>query len=106
MPHFDLVLALTAQVPTDAAQLWPWLVGILGGVVASLFALLLRSYDQATKRVDAVTELWRKADEERTRRITEEFAKKDAAILETSTEFARLMERVAHELRELNDRGR
>jgi uncharacterized membrane protein YcgQ (UPF0703/DUF1980 family) len=101
---YELLLLHAGQVPTEAADFWPWVVGILCGVVTTLFALLLRAYDTATKRVDAITELWRKSDDERTRRITEEFAKKDAVILETSTEFARMMERVVNELREFNDR--
>lgn len=96
---------VTAAVyKAEASGLWPYFAAIaaLSAVIVSLFGLLLKSWnDKERIYLDFI-----KADEEKGKRIAEEFEKKDKALLGVSTELATLMERVANELKQINDRGR
>lgn len=110
----------TAATPVDlAAQienpLWPYWVAIttMATVITALFGLLMKSNRDRT--VDArdhaeetkqANKAFLEATEERSKRVSEEFSKKDKALLDTSVEFAKLMERVANELARMNDGGR
>jgi len=87
---------------TEDSHLWPYFAAIsaLSAVVVALFGLLMRSWNDKEK----IYLDFRKADEEKNRRIAEEFEKKDKALLGVSTELATLMERVGNELKQLNDR--
>jgi hypothetical protein len=100
---------LTQQIPVDTEHpLWPYYAAIfvLATTVSFLFGLLMKQGSKFSARLEEIHENRLKMDEERSKRIHEEFEKKDKAILETSVEFARLMERVAAELAGLNDRDR
>lgn len=102
---FPLAAQVDPQVPTDH-PLWPYWVaiGALSTAVATLFGVVMRQNSNFAAKLEETHETHRKMAEERSRRISEEFSKKDKAILDTSVEFARLMERVAQELATLNDR--
>ena len=114
---FPTLLQLLASQPgTDVVSTdhpdWPYITAIvaLAGVTATLFGLLMKSTrDRQTdakshaEEIKGLNKGFNEAMEERSKRVSEEFAKKDKAILETSVEFARLMERVANELKAMND---
>jgi len=100
---------LTTQIPIDTEHhLWPYYtaIAVLATTVSFLFGLLMKQSSKFSSRLEEIHENRLKMDEERSKRISEEFEKKDKAILETSVEFARLMERVAAEIAALNDRER
>lgn len=89
---------------TEDSHLWPYFTAIaaLCTVVVALFGLLMKSW----KEKEQIYLDFRKADEEKSKRVAEEFEKKDKALLSVSTELATLMERVGNELKQLNDRVR
>lgn len=117
MGFLELLLQLAAQpaadvVSTDHAD-WPFITAIvaLAGVVATLFGLLMKSNRDRqadakahAEEIKALNKTHNEVLEERSKRVSEEFAKKDRAILEVSVDFAKLMERVAGELKTMNDK--
>jgi hypothetical protein len=103
-----LLFEIAGQIPPDPSDpAWPYWVaiGALSTAVSALFGLLQRNSGRHEKRLDELHETHRKADQEFRARVQEEMAAKDKAILEASVEFAKLMERVANELRDLNRGG-
>lgn len=104
---FELLNTTMAQVPIDSTlDHWPYYTAIatLAAAVATLFGVITKQTKEHAEKLEQIYENQRKLDEERSKRIAEEFEKKDEAILNTSVEFARLMEKVASQLEGINNR--
>ena len=99
-----------SKVPVDQPDWHYWVaIGTLSGVVATLFGILMKTVksqrDDEKAHRDELKQLhkgYTEAAEEKAKRTAEEFARKDKTILDTSVEFAKLMEQVVAELRALN----
>lgn len=120
MAPLELLLWTAAQPAADVVNGtdhhdWPYWVaiGALSSALVTVFGLLMKSYRDRTQDqkdhaedVKLLNKGFQEAAEARSKRVAEEFAKKDKAILEVSVDFAKLMERVAAELKAMNESGR
>jgi len=115
MHDFVTALLIAAQdgvgppVPQGLdASLWPYWVacGTLSTAVAALFGVLMKATKDHALQIEKITEENRKATEERSKRIAEEFARKDSQLLELTTKIVTAMERMTSELAIMNERER
>lgn len=91
---------------------WPYSVaiGALSTALITLFGLLMKANKDLNaasrshaEEIKSLNKRYNEANDERAKRIAEEFAKKDKALLETSVEFAKIMERTAADLSRIGD---
>lgn len=78
--------------------------------LTTVFGLLMKSTKEHNlasrnhaEEIKSLNKGYNEANDERAKRIAEEFAKKDKALLETSVEFAKIMERTAADLSRIGD---
>lgn len=120
MNHFTAFLySLASQAEAGSAPpvntespLWPYIaaIGTLSTVVTALFGFLMRSGAKHTTlqeshaaTIAALNKEHLAATDEKNKRDKEEIEKKDKVIVDSLTNFATLVERVAKELGQLND---
>jgi hypothetical protein len=116
----QIVAELAAQVSSASSEMsssqdhpsWPYWVaiGALSTALTTVFGLLMKSTKEHNlasrnhaEEIKVLNKGYNEANDERAKRISEEFAKKDKALLETSVEFAKIMERTAADLSRIGD---
>jgi len=95
---------VTQNVDHPDWQYWV-AISVLSTTVATLFGIILKGSSNRAEEIKQLNKEHNEALDTKAKRVADEFERKDKAILEVSTEFAKLMERVAHELRGLNEKG-
>jgi hypothetical protein len=109
----EILLALAAQAeamgpPAPPSDVWPYWVacGALSSAIAALFGVFAKAQRDHALQIERINSEHQKANEERSRRISSEFDKRDSALLDMTTRVVTAMERAAAELKIINERER